>query len=157
LVCTIGEGGGLLGMARYELADQFGSFLDLGLSDASGPLFASVNGRPVDLLRSATGRWLIPLGDEGAAQVVFVWRTDPPVLGTTGPRTVFLPDVGRVPVSTMVTLYAPERVEVKSRAPRLQPLTLDRAFLDEAGWIRDEVARSFDGFDRSSRRDGEDL
>ena len=157
VVCTLGVDGSVVGLGRYDLAPGSGPFLDIGLPPDARLLWASVNGTPAVPLRAASGRWQFALGDEGPDRAVLVWRTDGPASGPTGPRALSLPQLGQGSMNTVAIVHAPVGASVQSRMARLRRVNLDEALLEEAGWLKTQMAESLDGFDRAARKSGEDL
>ena len=159
LSCTVDSEGRVTGTARFHVAARTGPFLEIQMPGHRPPLWASVNGIPSTPLRSGTGRWQFALADEGDSRVVIVWRVPGKAADQPGSRTIILPRLrqGLTPVSTVVTVHAPAGVSLSSQTPQLRPAELERAFLHEAAWIKSETTDALGRFDRSSRKDGEDL
>jgi hypothetical protein len=60
-------------------------------------------------------------------------------------------------MNTVAIVHAPVGASVQSRMARLRRVSLDEALLEEAGWLKTQMAESLDGFDRAARKSGEDL
>jgi hypothetical protein len=160
LNCTLAADGSSFGMARYELEPRSGPFLGVSLDTSSEVIWTSVNGTPSQPLKSGPGRWLVPLNEDPVSRVILVWRSARPAPGGKlggGPSPVAVPVPTGGPVPTVVTVRAPDGLLITSPAGHFQPSSADQVELEKAKWNARDTAGSLQGFDRSSRRDGENL
>jgi hypothetical protein len=157
LSCTMRPDGSSLGSARYEVDPRAGPFLPVELPGGAEPIWAAVDGSPATPLRSASGRWLVPLPDGGAGQVLLIWETPASGVRPGDARPLALPvaDDDRVP--TLVTVDAPEGVAVRSVSPAFRPAGPERLEVARAEWQGRRAAETFGTIDRSSLRDREAL
>lgn len=165
LNCSVAVDGTVLGVGRFELGPSTEAFLPVGLPTGSAPLWATVNGVTIRPLVAGPGRWLIPLPEAPGGRVALVWRSEP---STTDPadtarplgpqaRPIPLPAVGGGRMPTAVTVYAPAGSEVSGLGGRFSPAGPGRIDLEEARWLSVEISGALPAFDRSSRRDAEEL
>jgi len=160
LEVTLAADGSGYGLGRYDLGPRPGAFLPVRLPAGSSPLWASVDGAAVKSLGAGPGRWEIPLTGGNPTRVEFLWKSDPPGRATSttpGPVAVALPEAGRGPVKTLVTVRSPAGFAVDSPPGRLGATSAERADLDRAAWQARQTAASLAVIDRSSRRGAEDL
>jgi hypothetical protein len=164
LACTLAADGKVLGVAGYEVDTHSRAFLSLTLDADSRPIWASVNGVPSPPLSAGRGRWLISLaGAPARTRVHVVWRSEPPSLAPAGDearvtkRSISLPLAGSRPVSSVVTLSAPDGVVALNQTGGLTPTTPDGVALRKAETLEQETIESIGELDRTSRRDGENL
>src|SRR5262249_7695171 len=100
---TLREDGSGLGLAVYEIVPRSGPFVAIDPPPQSEPLWAAVNSNPAPILRSASGRWLIPIpmNEEpvGLTQmpvpVRLIWKCTPTTAGPDGAHALALPALGQ--------------------------------------------------------------
>jgi hypothetical protein len=154
--CSVATDGSLLGLARYEVGARSGAFLEVELPEGSTPLWAAVNGTPAQPLSAGRGRWEVPLAEESGSRLVLVWRSDASTsLSSMNP--IALPVAGRALVPAVVTVFAPEGMEVASISSRLPATSADQVDLEKASWLARETAGMLAALDRNALRDVEDL
>jgi|GEM_PF-1275651 len=162
LSCAVAVDGTVLGIGRFDLGPSTEAFLPVGLPSGSAPLWATVNGVPTRPLVAGPGRWLIPLPEVPVGRVGLVWRSEP-ATADPGPspapdaRPIPLPKVGSGRMPTAVTVFAPAGSEVSGRAGQFSSAGPGRIDLEEARWLATEISGTLPAFDRSSRRDAEEL
>ena len=161
LCCTLRDDGSLLGLALYEVEPRSGPFLAIDPPARSEPLWASVNNLPTPPLKGATGRWLIPMGDEAAGQVQvpvrLIWKTAPDPRAVAA-RPLVLPALDQVRVPTFVTVHAPTSLDVRSPdQTSLESVPRERLEIERVEWQGKRIADSLSKLDRSSLRDCEAL
>jgi hypothetical protein len=160
LACTMRADGSVVGLACYEVEPRSGPFLSIDPPGQSEPLWASVDNVPAPPLRSASGRWLIPLGEQSAGQVPvrLIWKTASTLPKGDGVRTLLLPALTQPGVPTFVTVDAPAALEVKS--PSITTFELvprERLEISRVEWEGKRIAETLGRLDRSSQRDCEAL
>jgi hypothetical protein len=157
IACTLRGDSSAVGVARYEVAPRSGPFLTIVLPAPSEAVWASVNANPVRPLRAASGQWLIPLEDEVANRVRLVWNAvgDPARGG--GRHQLALPEVRASPAPALVTVRAPESIDVRAGTGALEPIAADRLELERAEWLEGRTAETLTDLDRGSLRDRETL
>ena len=154
--CSVATDGSLLGLARYEVGAHSGAFLEVELPEGSTPLWAAVNGTPAQPLGAGRGRWEVPLAEESSSHVALVWKSAP-TTGLSSANPIALPVPGRALVPAVVTVFAPEGIEVASASSRLPATSADLVDLEKASWLARETAGMLPGLDRNALRDVEDL
>ena len=153
---TVSPDRSLLGRAVYETRARTGRFLVASLPEASTVLWSTVDQTPVWPLRSAEGRWLVPLGDQGPYRVSLFWSEPSAGAATsTGGWSLTLPQVGTDRVSTLVTVHLPDGLTIKPSPPDLEPAAPDRVALERADQISRQITEFIAQMDRSSGRDRE--
>src|SRR5262249_25564971 len=63
----------VLGRAVYQTQQRTGRFLETALPPSGNLLWSTVDNNPVTPLRSAGGKWLIPLGEQSPKRVSLFW------------------------------------------------------------------------------------
>src|SRR5262249_34640131 len=142
IACTLRGDGSTLGAVRYEVAPRSGPFLPVVLPEWSEPVCASVNANPVRPLRAALGQWLIPLEDDVANRVRLVWSSvADPSRGREDHRLA-LPEVRASPATALVTVRAPETIEVRTATAALEPVAADRLEVERAEWLEGRTSET---------------
>ena len=121
----------MLGRGVYETRARTGRLLVADLPAASTALWATVDQNPVSPLRSAEGRWLVPLGDQGPYRVSLFWSE--PAQAATAAQAgwpLTLPRVGVERVPTLLTVHLPDGLTIKPSAAALELSTADRIALE---------------------------
>jgi hypothetical protein len=161
LVCVLSADGTTLGSARYEVEARPGAFLEVELAGGSEVLWAAVDQSPVPPLRSASGRWLIPLEEGGgASRVALIWKATATARPSgEGGRALPLPRpvLDQARVLTFLTVRAPAPFEVRSLDRAFEPVTRDRLEVEKAEWLGVRTAEQIATLNRSSLRDQEAL
>jgi hypothetical protein len=150
--CMLAADETVWGLARYRLATPTEPFFAVDLPRGVTPIWASVDSRATVPLRSPSGGLLISLPEDAVDEVLLAWRSDTPARGS-----ISLPHVGTQPLPTVVQLCAPTGMAIAHRADQLlgaNPETID---LEEARRLAIETIGGLTRFDRSSRRDAENL
>jgi hypothetical protein len=157
LSCTLRPDGSALGSARYEVEPHAGPFLPITLPVGAEPIWATADGTPALPMRSASGRWLIPLPGGDASQVGLIWRTPSTGRESRTNRLVPLPesDEGRGPI--LVTVHAPDSIALQSPSPSFQQVGPEGLEIARAEWQGQRVSELIGKIDRSSLRDRETL
>jgi hypothetical protein len=154
---TMMPDGTVLGRAVYETQSRTGRFLEAEIPPDSTLIWSTVDANPVAPLRSAEGRWLVPLGEEGPNRVSLFWRQGR--LGvdddSDGGWSLTLPRAGVGRVSTVVTVHHPDEVVIKPPLSGLQLTVPDRVELERADRIGRQITEFLGRMDRSSGRDRE--
>jgi hypothetical protein len=166
LVCTLRPDGSWVGVASYEVAPRSASFLTIVPPARSEPLWAAIDNLPVPPLRSASGRWLIPLGETTTtldrAEVRMIWTTTTAAAAGAGRGPVpkgsaeplALPSLTQRHVPTSVTVNAPARVDVRSTSSLLETTLIERLEVGRVEWQGKQIAAALGRLDPSSPRDG---
>ena len=160
LNATIDTEGSALGIARFEVGARSGAFIAVTFDGEATLLYAAVNGSPVQILKDSPGRWLIPLAEAVSSRVSLVWNSSPPAskaLASGGLFPLSLPVIGSGRFPTIVSLRAPSGTDIVSPQGRLLAASPERVNLERARRLSRQLTDSLKGFDRSSRKDGEDL
>jgi hypothetical protein len=162
---TLGDDGGALGLAVYETVPRSGRFLAIDPPRQSEPIWAAVNITPASILRSTSGRWLIPIpaSEEPASssamplQVRLIWKTAPAAAGPEGTHPLALPAISQPNVPTFVTTHTPMAFEVKSPDGSFEMGPRERHAISRLEWQGQHVVVSLATLDRSSQRECEAL
>jgi hypothetical protein len=163
LACTLRPDGSVNGLAIYDVEPRSAPFLSIDPPGRSEPLWASVDNLPAPPLRSSSGRWLIPLGEEsaGLVHVRLIWKTAPVAPHDEGarplPLPLLLPALAQPRVPTFVTVHAPAALDVKSANMRFELVPRERQQIARVEWRGRRIAETLGKLDRSSRRDCEAL
>jgi hypothetical protein len=157
LSCTVLADGATLGLARYDVESGSGPFLGVQFADGLEPLWASVNNAPAELLRTATGRWLIPLDEAGAGQVALVWKAPGVRPVGNGAHPLTFPSLGRSRLFQRVNIHAPESIALTCTPEGLEPVALERLELDRAERLEKRTIQGLARLDRTSLRERESL
>lgn len=167
LACAIRPDGSVVGQACYEVEPRSGLFLTIVPPVRSEPLWASVNNIPAPPLRGASGRWMVPLGEESTrpVQVRLIWRSARDAFdGMTnagaqgnGSRHLPLPALDQDRVPTLVTVSAPTTIEVRSPNVKFARVPRERIEIARVEWQGRRIAETLGNLDRGSRRDCEAL
>jgi hypothetical protein len=152
VVCTLAADGASTGVASYELGPHAGPFVAVRVPGRCDVLGVAVDGTPVPLLRTPSGRSLVPVGAEGPATVNVLFGTAP---GGTGALAFPTPEQADVPA--LVTVRAPEAAVVSAAGGALEPAGPDRLALERAAWLERRVGEALERFDPGSLRDREAL
>ncbi len=151
--CAVAAGGAVLGLVRFEVGARSGPFLPLRIPPECAVLAVFQNAAPAPLLRSPSGRWLVPVDEEAASTVSLIWRAP----GSRSGRELAVPAVDESGVPTLISVRASESMAVQSLAESLEPITLDRLALERASGLERRTIEALDQFDRGSLRDRENL
>ncbi|MBV8488461.1 MAG: hypothetical protein JO161_09295, partial [Planctomycetaceae bacterium] len=144
----------LLGQAVYETQAPTGRFLVIELPKQSSIIWLTVDQNPVLPLGSSSGRWLIPLTEPGAGRVNLFWKV--PASSTLAAHEIWsctLPKAGVGRCSTLLTLHLPPNMIARSAFAGLELTTPDRAMLERADLIAQQLTDFAARIDRSSGRD----
>ena len=160
LYATIDLKGNAFGLARYEIGARSGAFLPLKFEGEATALYAAVNGSPASILKAGPGRWLVPLAEETTSRVSLTWSSNVPEgdaidSGRSIPLPLPVIESARVPV--VLSVRAPLGVEVASPPGQLRASNPDRVDLERARRLSRQIIDSLVSFDRSARKQGEDL
>lgn len=150
LTCTLAAGA-VTGLVSYEVSAHAGPFLPVRVPEGCEVAGVTVNGVPTPLLRTPSGRWLVPVEEGSPSSVALLWKTQ----GTAPPLAIPALDLPGVP--TLVTVRAPETVSVTSPAQSFEAVGPDRLALERAAWLERRATVALDRFDRGSLHDREAL
>jgi hypothetical protein len=126
-----------MGRAVYEVQPRTGPFLVTELPKGGTLIWSTLENQPVGPLRSAEGRWLVPLGDQTATRVCLFWSEPPPQGSGETPWSLRLPRTGMGRMSTLVTLRLPDEIAIRPSLGGLELSVPDRMELERA----DRIAR----------------
>ncbi len=144
----------LLGQAVYETQAQTGRFLVIELAEGSSVIWLTVDQNPVLPLKSQSGRWLVPLTEPGAGRVNLFWKEPASSTpATLEPWSCTLPKPGVGQCSTLLALHLPPNMTARSAFTGLELTTPDRAMLERADRIAQQLTEFVARIDRSSGRD----
>jgi len=147
-----------IGRAVYETVPESGSLLSFELPAGSSLLWATIDSNPAFPLRSSSGTWSIALDDRRQSRVSLIWKTGAaasPSSGSTWP--VALPRTGMGPAPTLVAVYTPPQIMIKSDFGGLEPTAMARVEMARADWLARSIGDFVAKIDRSSGRDHEKL
>jgi hypothetical protein len=151
---TVMPDGQRTGSAVYEVQPRSGPFLVTELPPRGALLSATVENAPVEPLRAADGRWLVPLGEQVRKRVGLFWsEASSPASSSDASWSLTLPRAGAGRVSTLVTLRLPEGVEIRPSIGGLDLTAADRVELERADRIARQIAEFLGQIDRSSGTD----
>jgi hypothetical protein len=146
----------IIGRAVYDTVPGTGARLSFELPPESSLLWATVDFNPGTALRSSNGTWSIACDLHRQSRIGLLWRTGPPLPGSTWPVT--LPRAGVGPATTLVSVYAPPGSMVRQgNEPGLELAGMARLEMARADWLARSIGDLVDKFDRSSGRDHEKL
>jgi hypothetical protein len=159
------EDGSGLGLAVYEIVPRSGPFLAIDPPHQSEPLWAAVNSSPAPILRSTSGRWLIPIPTNeepvGLTQmpvpVRLIWKCTPTTAGPDGAHALALPALGQPNVPTLVSTHTPFAFEVKSPNGSFEVGPRERHEIGRLEWLGRHIVASLATLDRGSQRECEAL
>jgi hypothetical protein len=155
--CVLGGDGSTWGQARYDLDPGPAAFLTVVLPVSGEAVRATVDGHPVRVLRGASGRWLIPLSDEGARRVALVWRSINKKEVAGGSDLVPLPALIQARVPTLMTIYVPPSLHLNAPGGPIVSVSHTRIELERTEWLARRIAARLNAIDRSSARDRNEL
>lgn len=148
---SIGSGGEVTGLARYDLEPRPGPFLSLRLPERAEVPWASVDGAVAPAIRDGPGRWLVALGDRDARRVDVCWRAPAGPAATAGsPRPVAIPSTDPAEVPTLIRLFAPRSIVVASPAGGPEAISPREWAIEDAERRSLRVVATLSDFDRSS-------
>jgi hypothetical protein len=162
---TLGDDGAALGLAVYEAVPRSGRFLAIDPPRRSEPMWAAVNVSPAPILRSTSGRWLIPIpaSEEPAGssvmplQVRIVWKSARADAGSEGTHPLALPGLRQPNVPTFVTTHTSMSIDVKSPDGSFEVGPRERHAIARLEWQGRRIVASLPTLDRSSHRECEML
>ena len=150
---TLAADGSVLGLVRFEVGARSGPFLPLRIPSECAVLAVFNNTAPAPLLRSPSGRWLVPVDEEASCTVALIWRS--PASGAS--RVLAIPEVDQSGVPTLIAVRAPETVALQNPGRNFESITPDDLAIERAAWLERRTIESLDQFDRGSLRDRENL
>jgi hypothetical protein len=161
ITCILRDDGAADGAAVYEVVPRSGPFLAIEPPQQSEPLWAAANVTPAPILRSASGRWLIPIPavedpvnrSPMPVQVRLIWRTAPAARGPTGAQPVALPALSQPNVPTLVTIHTPRALEIKSPNGSFGLVARERLESARLEWQARRIGESLGTLDRGSQRE----
>ena len=159
---TLDVEGRVEGLASFEVGPRAGLFLPITFDndDVTEILYAAVNGAPSTVFKDGPSRWLIPLVEEVSSRVTLAWsrgKAPPTAGGADGLRPIALPRVASSKIPLALTVRSPIGVDVVSPSGGLLPINPERLEIEDARRVLRRIAEAASKFDRSSRKDGEDL
>lgn len=163
---TVDGKGQAFGLATFKIGPNAGAFLSLAFDGAGEaevqPLYAAVNGNATKFFRNGSDHWLIPLVEQSSTRMSLAWTsTSASSAGanhdTGAALPLALPTLGTGKIPMVVSVRTPAEATVLSPPGRLYPVNSARLDLELARRISRQTAEALTSFDRSSRKDGEDL
>ncbi|MBX6311818.1 MAG: hypothetical protein IRY99_02690 [Isosphaeraceae bacterium] len=153
LSCSLTPEGTLWGRARYALEGRSGPFLMVVFPERAEALAALVDGVAVRPWLGASGRYYIPLGEGTASSVELTWKAAPDPAGGRTTGVIPLPGLLQPRVPTLITLHAPESIQLSAESRQLKPTRIGHLEVERAGRMQRRIIESLDQFDRSSSKD----
>ncbi|GAC1465659.1 MAG: hypothetical protein NVSMB9_05480 [Isosphaeraceae bacterium] len=157
VACTLAADGSVLGRGLYQVSPHSSPFLPLRLEPGARPLWAAVNGNAERPLAAGPELWLIPVAEGKSNTVELVWRSEAGNSRPSLPRPLPLPRVGSGRVPTVVSVHAPDTLDVKSLDGHLVASSPEWIELAKARWLARTTAESLQALDQGSRIEEEDL
>jgi hypothetical protein len=156
LEATAMADGRVFGRAIYETQQRSGRFLETDFLPASTLLWATVDNAPVVPMRSAEGKWLIPLAERSSNRVCLGWNQRL-TANSTGGWSLSLPRVGSDRVPTLVTACLPVGLTLNPLGEDLEASVPERFELERAYRTARQISEFVSQMDRRSARDRDRL
>ncbi|MDX2036470.1 MAG: hypothetical protein SFX72_07450 [Isosphaeraceae bacterium] len=130
-----GDGAGW-GLGRFDVEPTPGRLLELTFDDPTEIAWAVVDGVVVRPLRSGDRKVILPIERPTLGRVVALWPLHPAdgPRGSSSAARIAIPSVSRGESATMISIFAPEDVEIGATSVGLRPV-------DEPTWWVEVVER----------------
>ena len=146
--CTLGSAGAVTGLSTFLVDAGLGSMLRFSLAPGARVLHASEGGRPLPVLSSVSGEWLIPFDSTGIFDTRVLWSGE--AAGDRHHGQIELPLADRSDTPTLAKIATPPSLSLASASTDIQAINAWSWRVERAERLAKRVIALMETLDRSS-------